>query len=41
MRKCEAKGIEGGSGNVEGLLKKMNVEHPTSNVEWEKMKKQK
>jgi hypothetical protein len=25
---------------VEGLLKKMNIEHPTSNVEWEKMKKQ-
>jgi hypothetical protein len=25
---------------VEGLLKKMNIERPTSNVEWEKMKKQ-
>jgi hypothetical protein len=26
-------------GTVEGLLKKMNIERPTSNVEWEKMKK--
>ena len=25
---------------MEGLLKKMNIERPTSNVEWEKMKKQ-
>jgi hypothetical protein len=24
---------------VEGLLKKMNIERPTSNVEWEKIKK--
>jgi hypothetical protein len=26
---------------MESLLKKMNIERPTSNVEWEKMKKQK
>jgi hypothetical protein len=28
-------------GSVEGLLKKMNIERPTSNVEWEKIKKRK
>jgi len=38
MRKYRAEEIEGGSGNAEGLLKKMNIERPTSNVEWEKMK---
>jgi len=27
--------------DMEGLLKKMNIEHPTSDIEWEKMKKQK
>jgi hypothetical protein len=29
-----------GTGRDKGLLKKMNIERPTSNVEWEKMKKQ-
>ncbi len=27
-------------GAVESLLKKMNIERPTSNIEWEKMNKQ-